>query len=173
MGAALALTAPGIPMLFQGQEFLQGEWFRDDVPLDWDLLDDYHGITRLYRDLIRLRLNTTGVSKGLMGQHTQVLHAHPDNKVFAFHRWMDGGPNDDTVVVVNLQNTMWTSYEIGMPGRHEWALQLNSDSKIYSDIFNDTPVHDVTSDGAPQDGMSASASVDIAPYGVLVYTRKN
>ncbi len=36
LGAALMFTAPGIPMLFQGQEFLQGEWFQDTVPLDWD-----------------------------------------------------------------------------------------------------------------------------------------
>ena len=26
-------TAPGIPMLFQGQEVLQGDWFQDTVPL--------------------------------------------------------------------------------------------------------------------------------------------
>ncbi|MGA4506908.1 alpha-amylase family glycosyl hydrolase [Propionibacteriaceae bacterium G1746] len=172
LGAALVLTAPGIPMLFQGQEFLEGDWFRDDVPLDWDLNEEYHGIVRYYRDLIRLRLNTTGVSKGLMGQNTQVLHAHPDNKVFAFHRWMDGGPNDDTVVVVNLANKLWTGYRIGMPAEGAWTLQFNSDSKIYSDIFNGTPSFDVTSDGHDQDGMPASAAVDIAPYGVLVYTRK-
>ena len=40
LGAALVLTAPGIPMLFQGQEFLEGEWFRDTVPLDWDQSQD-------------------------------------------------------------------------------------------------------------------------------------
>ena len=28
LGAALMFTAPGIPMLFQGQEFLEGEWFQ-------------------------------------------------------------------------------------------------------------------------------------------------
>ena len=28
LAAALVMTAPGIPMLFQGQEFLEGEWFR-------------------------------------------------------------------------------------------------------------------------------------------------
>lgn len=172
LGAALVLTSPGIPMLFQGQEFLQGEWFRDDVPLDWDLNEEFHGIVRLYRDLIRLRLNSQGFSKGLMGQHTNILHAHPDNKVIAFHRWMDSGPNDDTVVVVNLRNKLWSGYRIGMPGNHGWALRLNSDARIYSDVFNDTPSLDMVSDGSPQDGLSASAAVDIGPYSVLVYTRK-
>ena len=44
LAAGLVFTAPGIPMLFQGQEFLQGEWFRDDVPLDWDLREEFHGL---------------------------------------------------------------------------------------------------------------------------------
>ena len=32
LAAALVLTAPGIPMLFQGQEFLEDGWFQDSVP---------------------------------------------------------------------------------------------------------------------------------------------
>ncbi len=36
LGLCIALTGHGIPMIFQGQEFLEDEWFRDDVPLDWD-----------------------------------------------------------------------------------------------------------------------------------------
>ena len=66
LAAALVFTAPGIPMLFQGQEFLEGEWFRDTVPVDWDKRDEFRGIVRLYRDLIRLRLNRGGQTRGLM-----------------------------------------------------------------------------------------------------------
>jgi len=29
LGAALVFTAPGIPMIFQGQEFWEDEWFHD------------------------------------------------------------------------------------------------------------------------------------------------
>ena len=54
LGAVLTMTAPGIPMLFQGQEFLQGKWFDDQVPLDWDQAKEFAGIVHLYRDLIRL-----------------------------------------------------------------------------------------------------------------------
>ena len=35
LGAALVLSAPGIPMIFQGQEFLEDKYFRDVAPLDW------------------------------------------------------------------------------------------------------------------------------------------
>ena len=67
LAAALVFTAPGIPMLFQGQEFLEGGWFRDDVPLDWDLCREFRGIVRLYRDLIALRLDRRGADPGAAG----------------------------------------------------------------------------------------------------------
>ena len=49
LAAALALTAPGIPMLFQGQEFLQSGWFRDDRPLDWGQMNEHAGIVQAVR----------------------------------------------------------------------------------------------------------------------------
>jgi hypothetical protein len=33
-------------------------WFRDTVPVDWAQNYEYHGIVRLCRDLIRVRLNS-------------------------------------------------------------------------------------------------------------------
>ena len=39
-----------------------------------DFLADFHGIVRLYRDLVRLRLNRDGFTRGLCGQSTQVYH---------------------------------------------------------------------------------------------------
>ena len=35
LGAALVFTSPGIPMIFQGQEFLENDWFHDKDPIDW------------------------------------------------------------------------------------------------------------------------------------------
>lgn len=171
LGAVLTLTSPGIPMLFQGQEFLEGDWFRDNVPLDWDRNEEFHGITRLYRDLIRLRLNSDGVSKGLMGQKTRILHNHRDNKIIAFHRSMDGGVNDDTVVIVNLGNKLWTGYGIAMPEEGNWSLRFNSDAKVYSDDFNGTPSADLVASWDDQDGFPANAKVDLGPYSALVYTK--
>ena len=75
--AALVFTAPGIPMLFQGQEFLEDGWFRDTVPLDWDLTEQARRARPdLYRDLISLRLNKAGRHAGLTGQHVHVHHVN-------------------------------------------------------------------------------------------------
>jgi len=102
LAAAMVFTSPGIPMLFQGQEFLEGGWFRDTVPVDWDQCNEFHGIVRLYRDLIRLRSNREGTTRGLCGQFTQVYHLNNERKVIAFHRWDKRGAADDVVIVANF-----------------------------------------------------------------------
>ena len=60
LGGALVFTAPGIPMIFQGQEFLEDGWFVDADPLDWTKLERFGGIHRLYHDLVHLRRNCVG-----------------------------------------------------------------------------------------------------------------
>ncbi len=55
ISASLVLTAPCIPMLLQGQEFMQGGSFNDWEGLDWHLSDRYSGIVEAYRHLIALR----------------------------------------------------------------------------------------------------------------------
>ena len=170
VGAALVLTSPGIPMLFQGQEFLQGEWFRDDVPLDWDLNEDFHGIVRLVRDLIRLRRNWNDTTRGLTGQGIDAYHVNEDDNVLAFHRWFDGGAGDSVVVVVNLHHEARDDYRIGMPHPGLWKLELNSDARIYSDDFGDFVSTDTHAEPSDDDGQGATALISIAPYSVLVYS---
>ena len=110
LGAALVFTAPGIPMIFQGQEFLEDGYFQDTVPLDWARLQAFSGIHLLYRDLIRLRRNWFNQTRGLRGQHINVHHVNNTDKVIAFHRWENGGPGDDVVVVANFANRSYDSY---------------------------------------------------------------
>ena len=116
LAAALVFTAPGIPMLFQGQEFLQGDWFRDDVPLDWDLRQEFRGIVRLYRDLVRLRLNRDGVTRGLCGHGLTIHHVNDQDNLIAFHRWDTHGAGDDVIVVANFSNAPKDQYLLGFRG---------------------------------------------------------
>ena len=60
-------------MLFQGQEMLEDEWFRDTDPIDWSRATEFAGVVRMYRDLICLRRNLDGLSKGLTGSGFAVL----------------------------------------------------------------------------------------------------
>ncbi len=173
LGAALMLTAPGIPMLFQGQEFLEGGWFRDTVPLDWDEAEDFRGITRLYRDMIRLRLNQDGKSRGLQGSGINVQRIDENLKLLAYHRFDHGGPGDDVVVVVNLQHRPIPTYRLGFPRGGTWQLRLNTDWRGYSDDFGDFASGDVDATAGDYDGLRFSAEVAIGPYTALVFSQND
>lgn len=173
LAAALALTAPGIPMLMQGQEFLEDGWFDDGNALDWRRAHEFKGITRLYRDLISLRLNRDGVSRGLIGQHINAHHINDGDKVVAFHRWDEGGAADDVVVLVNFGNREWDQYEIGFPRPGKWRLRLNSDWTGYSEDFTDYPTTDITARQSERDGYPASAEISFGAYSVLIFSQNS
>jgi 1,4-alpha-glucan branching enzyme len=171
LAAAMVFTAPGIPMVFQGQEFLEGGWFRDTVPVDWDQRDEFHGIVRLYRDLIRLRINHSGFTRGLCGQSTQVFHLNEERKVIAFHRWDKGGPADDVVVVANFSHQPQDDYIIGFPTSGTWTLLFNSDWQGYNDDFQSHPSTNVVAEPGKYDGMSCHGTLSIGPYSVLIFSQ--
>lgn len=171
LAAALVFTSPGIPMLFQGQEFLQGEWFRDDVPLDWHQNESFSGIVRLYHDLVRVRLNRDGLTRGLTGQGCHVFHVNDAMNVIAFHRWREHGAGDDVVVVLNFSAEARDDYLLGLPDAGTWWVRVNTDSRFYSPDFQQ---HGSASfDALPEsrDGLAAHAPLSIGPYTALVLSQ--
>jgi 1,4-alpha-glucan branching enzyme len=172
LAAALVFTAPGMPMLFQGQEFLQGEWFSDTLPLDWELSDNYRGIVRMYRDLIRLRLNRQGVSRGLCGQHIEVYHVNEQAKMIAFQRWDQGGPGDSVVIVASFANQVQPAYRIGFPSAGLWQLRFNSDWSGYSEDFSGPASSSVEAEALECDGLAYSAEISTGAYSVLIFSQE-
>ena len=182
LAAALVLTSPGIPMLFQGQEFLEDGWFQDTVPLDWDKSEEFSGLVRLYRDMIYLRLNRHGSTRGLTGSGLNTFHQNQASNIIAFHRWHQGGPGDDVVVVVSLSHNAHLNYQLGFPSAGKWRLRLNSDWSGYSRAFGNQACTDVIAEatGSDQDpganaeardGFPAAGTINIGPYSVLVFSQ--
>jgi 1,4-alpha-glucan branching enzyme len=172
LGAALVLTAPGIPMLLQGQEYLEDRWFSDTDPLDWSRVQKFHGNVDMYRRLISLRRNIDGVTRGLTGQHITVHHANNDAKIIAFHRWCDeGGPGDDVVVVANLANRAVDSYNIGFPRKGMWRVRFNSDWDGYDAEFSNHQTVDIEAVDGEKDGMPFNANVSIGPYTTVIFSQ--
>lgn len=64
LAAAIMLTSPGIPMIFQGQEMLETRafGFKTATNMDFSRAEDanFKGIVQMYRDLIALRRNLKG-----------------------------------------------------------------------------------------------------------------
>ena len=172
LAAALVFTSPGIPMLFQGQEFLQHGWFQDTVPLDWNLAEHHDGLVDLYRDLIALRLNKAGTTRGLVGHGVEVHHVNDVDKVVAFRRWDRGGARDEVIIVANFSSRAFTNYRVGFPDAGRWALRLNSDWAGYSPDFGSTPSYDVEAWPGSYDHLPCHGEVAIGPYSVLIYSQQ-
>src|SRR5436190_1611028 len=127
LGSAIVLTSPGIPMLFQGQELVEGSWFNDEDGLDWTLRHRHAGLLRLHRDLISLRRHTRDVSRGLRGEHVTVHHVNAGGGVLGWHRWLEGGPRDDVIVLANFSAKAYPGYHVGVPRPGRWRVRFNSD----------------------------------------------
>ena len=171
LGAAIVLTSPGIPMIFQGQELLEDRWFQDKDPIDWSRVEGENGILSMYRDLIALRLNRSGVTRGLCGQNIRIYHVNNEDKVIVFHRWDQQGPTDSVVVVVNMTNQNRDGYVIGFPRAGLWKTRFNSDSYNYGPNFANHPTADVESREEEYDGLPCSGEIGIGPYTVVIFSQ--
>ena len=175
LAAGLVLTTPGIPMLFEGQEFLEDGWFRDDKALDWAKLETFQGINRLYHDLIHLRRNLYGNTKGLLGPFVRVHHLNDQDKVIAFHRWAEGGAKDDVIVVASFTHRSFDdNYRVGLPRAGDWIIRFNSDWKGYSPDFHDVgnPDGKVVAEKEPRDGCEFSGGFSLPAYGLLILSQE-
>ena len=157
-------------MICQGQEI--NEWipFGDAARMDWRKLDWFAGINLLFRDLIRLRRNWINNTRGLRGQHVNVFHPGED-RVIAYHRWQDGGPGDDVIVVLNFSIRDFREYRLGFPRPGQWWVRFNSDANVYSPDFGNAGGYDTTADWGSIQGMPCSGTVGIAPYSAVILSQ--
>src|SRR5215213_4322349 len=178
VGAGLVLTAPGVPMIFMGQEFLEDKYWTDwpgrpELLIWWDGLEgkdkqmsDHHRFTR---DLMWLRRK----QPALRGEGINVFHVHNDNRVIAVHRWLPG-IGRDVVVVASLNETTFydRSYRIGFPRDGRWNEVFNSD--VYDQWVNPNVQGNaggMTADGPEWDGLPASAGITLPANSILVFAR--
>lgn len=162
LASTAALTAPGIPMLLQGQEFLQEGSFNEWQMLEWEKTDQFAGIVLAHQHLINLRLNKFNNTAGLLGQYARLLHRDDTNSVIAYHRKDKGGPLDDTVVIINFGKENFTDYELTLPYEAEWRVRFNTSWDGYSVDFHNTKFESAKADA---DGKAA---IVLAPYSAII-----
>jgi 1,4-alpha-glucan branching enzyme len=173
---AVLLTAPGIPQLFMGQEFLEDKPWNED-PKGADLLW-WNGVNagldramvdhlRFTQDLLRLRQ----AQPALRGDLVHPYYASDADRVLAFHRWLEGS-GQDVIVVATLAEATWYGYELGFPSAGYWTEVFNSD--VYDNWVNPQVAGNgggVQAGGGPMHGFPASAAVVIPANGVVVFTK--
>ena len=168
LAAGIVMTAPGVPMIFQGQEFNEINSFADHVPLQWHLADTHAGIVQAYSDLIHLRRNLRGGTQGLKGTGVAVHHVDNVNKVIAYIRWDAGGQTDDVVVVANFSANRFNSntYLVPFPSPGTWHAHFNSDSTFYAPDFENIGAGAVEAVGNPP-----FALVNMGMYSMQVFSK--
>lgn len=177
VATGISLTAPGIPMLFMGQEFLEDKQWSDNFQYDANLLLYWAGLDcgdrqmldhlRFTRELLQLRWRYPA----LRGQGFRVIHAHDENRVLAFQRWVEG-EGGDVVVVVHLAPFNRYGYRIGFPGGGVWREVFNSD--VYEGWVNPNVVGNggqVVSEDYPMHDLGSSAALVLPANSILVFAR--
>ena len=175
VATGLLLTAPGVPLLFMGQEMLEDKQWTDNPGgssahlLWWDGLD--YGKDRVMVDFHRFVTELIAVRRShpaLRGNRLNVFHRWAPTRVLAFHRWLDGD-GQDVVVVVSLNDNAFPAYDLGWPAAGEWREVFNSDAyDAYAPTGNGGRI-EASPEG--RDGMSASARIVIPANAVLVFAR--
>jgi 1,4-alpha-glucan branching enzyme len=163
LGAIVTLTAPGVPMIFQGQEMLENQAFDSSLLVDWTKTNTYSGIVQLYRDLITARRNLNGDTPALEGDQCNMYQVDNVNKLVAFQRWQSAAPNQSVVVIANFAKTTNVNYSLNFPTAGNWYVHLNSDSTNYGADYSNLGSVVVTATGSP-----ARASITIGPYSALI-----
>ena len=172
----LLLTAPGLPMLFMGQEFLEDKYWTDDPDnhpghlIWWEGLEQdraMHDHFQFMRDLIWLRRR----HPALQGESINPYYVHNNNRILAFHRWIEG-IGRDVVVVASLNESTFPHYELGFPQPGGWYEVFNSD---YYDHFPNPWTQGnggaIEAFSASRDNMPAAATLSIPANSLLVFAR--
>jgi len=174
LAAAVVMTAPAIPMIFQGQEFLAWQPFPNGgaqpAQIDWTMATTFAGITSLYRDMIHLRRNWFNNTRGLQGANLHILPVFADN-VLVYHRWDQGGAGDDVVVVCNFSNAGYANYTIGLPQGGMWRVRFNSGAATYDSSFSNWSSFDTMANGTGLNGMPFSGNIGIEPYSCIILSQ--
>ena len=176
VATALLLTAPGIPMLFMGQEIYEERQWADDLEfnpgklVDWDRLasdktmQDFH---RFCRELVRLRRR----HPALRGEGIRTVSAENGPRVLIFQRWVEG-IGRDCIVVASLNEFTQHGYRIPLPAAGTWLEVFNSD--VFENWVNPGVAGNggsIRADGPALNGLAHSASITIPANSVLVFSR--
>lgn len=168
LAQGIVMTAPGIPMILQGQEMNEDWSFSSSTSLRWDLTNTWSGIVRAYSDLIHARRNLRGGTQGLKGTGVNVHHKDDLNKVISYIRWDAGGGADDVVVVANFAVKTWTNndYFIEFPSAGTWYARYNGDSASYGADFGNVGAAQVEAAGTPP-----VAAVNMGMYSLQIFSK--
>jgi 1,4-alpha-glucan branching enzyme len=166
LAQGLVMTAPGIPAILQGTEWLEDSDFGTGAAnrIDWSKKTTHADIFAYFQDLIALRR----LSPALRADAgVDVFHLNEGGNVLAFQRYDQQGHVH--VVVASFGNADRPSYRIGLPLDGAWRESLNSQASEYGGDGLTNP-GDIIADAVPADGFAWSAEIALPRMGLIVLT---
>jgi 1,4-alpha-glucan branching enzyme len=176
VATALILTAPGIPMLFMGEEFYEDKQWADDVEhhpgtlIYWDGLRadksmiDFH---RFMREVAWLRRK----HPALRGEGVKVVSVENGPRVLVVQRWVEG-LGRDVMVVASLNEFTHYGYQIPMPYQGTWLEVFNSD--VFENWVNPAASGNggsIQANAHGLNGLPYSAFITVPANSLLVFAR--
>ena len=173
VATGLVLTAPGIPMLFMGQEFYEDKQWADDTRFHAGLLIFWDGLQsdRTMQEFLRFTTDLVWVRRrhpALRGEGVATLAMDNSSRVLVFQRWVEGGGRD-VVVVASLNETTHYNYQVPMPGPGHWFEVFNSDA--YDNPNPDGNGGSIQANGPALNALAYSAWITIPANSILVFAR--
>lgn len=168
LGHGLVMTAPGVPTMLYGSEWLEDVGFGagtdgGDNRIDWAHKTQYPGIFRYYTDLIHVRRENSALKANAA---RQVYHVNDAGNVVIFQRYsLDGNV---LVVVANFSNTDYTSYDLGMPQPGAWYQLLNSEATKYEGNGPDN-LRRIDTSPIARDGHPQSMTIAVPSHSLMVF----
>jgi len=164
LAQGIVLTAPGIPAILQGSEWLEDNNFGTDAGnrIDWSHKTTYSGIFDYYSDVIGLRTSNAALRADA---GIEVFHVNDSGNVIAFRRSNYSG--NDVVVVANFSNSDYGTYRIGIPLDEDWIEAVNSQDSKYMGSGTTNPGM-LTPDAIGQDGYSQSVEIALAKMALII-----
>jgi 1,4-alpha-glucan branching enzyme len=164
LAQGIVLTAPGIPAMLQGTEWLEDNDFGTDSGnrIDWSHKTTYSGIFDYYVDVIGMRTSTPALRADAA---IEVFHVNDSGNVIAFRRTNYSG--SDIVVVANFSNTDYANYRIGIPLNEDWVEAVNSQDTKYMGTGTTNPGM-ITPDAIGQDGYSQSVEIALSKMALVI-----
>lgn len=138
MGASILFTAPGVPMIWMGDEFGQPTPRSiEPQPLQWELLENEQnqGLFNHFKHLIHLRKT----NPALTSENYEVVADMAASGIIAFKRWNDAG--NVVLVVANLRDSYAGEFTIGDAGLEDGTWHeavFNYDTHIENGTLRDT-----------------------------------
>jgi 1,4-alpha-glucan branching enzyme len=166
LAQGVVLTAPGIPAVLQGTEWLEDNDFGTDAGnrIDWSHKTTYSGIFDYFSDVIHLRTSNPALraDAGL-----ETFHVNDGGNVIAYRRTDYSG--SEIVVVANFSNSDYPSYRIGVPEGGGWFELVNSEDPDYLGEGTTNPGI-ISSEAIARDGYPQSVEIALSRMALVILT---